>query len=104
MQPNLPARFPFEMLNSVGGVDVGPIDACGLEAFIKQLTGGSDKRLPLLVLAVAGLFPHQKNRGMGAAFSEDGLRGFPVEVASTALTGCFPQAGEVMAGREKFQG
>jgi len=28
--------------------------------------------------------------GMGAAFAKDDLRGFPVEVASTTLAGCFP--------------
>jgi hypothetical protein len=90
MQPNLAARFPFEMLNSIGDVHVGPIDACGLEAFIKQLTGWSDERLPLLVFAIAGLFSHQENSGMGSALPKDDLRRFPIEVTSTALPCGFP--------------
>jgi hypothetical protein len=61
------------------------MDACGLEAFVKQLTGWSDERLPLLVFAIAGLFSHQENSGVGPAFPEDDLRRFPIEVASTTL-------------------
>ena len=90
MQANLAAQFPFEMLHSIGDVHVGPIDACGLEAFIKQLTGWSDERLSLLVFAIAGLFSHQENSGMGPAFPKDDLRRFPIEVASTALPCGFP--------------
>jgi hypothetical protein len=104
MQPNLAARFPFEMLHSVGDVHIGSIDACRLEAFIKQLTGWPDERLPLLVFAIAGLFPHQENSGMGSAFPKDYLRSFPIKVASAASLGGFPQSVEVMVGGEKFQG
>jgi hypothetical protein len=78
------------MLNGVGDVHLTPIDPRRLEAFIQQVTSRPDKRLPLLIFPIAGLFPHQENSGMGAAFAKDDLRGFPVEVASTTLAGCFP--------------
>jgi hypothetical protein len=90
MQPDLSARLPLEMLNSIGDVHLTPVDPRRLEAFIQQVTSRPDKRLPLLIFAIAGLFPHQENSGMGAAFAKDDLRGFPVEVASTTLAGCFP--------------
>jgi hypothetical protein len=104
VQPNLSARFPLEMLNGIGNVHLTPIDTRGLEALIKQLAGGSNKRLSLLVFAISGLFPHQENRGVGAAFPKDGLRGFPIKVASTTLPDRLPKAAEVMVGREIFQG
>ena len=104
VQPNLSARLPFEMLNSIGYVHIGPINARGLEAFIKQLTGRSDKRLPLLVFAIAGLFPHQENSGMCASFPKDDLRGFAIKVASTTLLCRFPQAVEVIMGGKEVQG
>ena len=78
------------MLHSVGDVHLSSIDACGLEAFVKQLTGWSDERLPLLVFAIAGLFSHQENGGVGSAFPKDDLRRFPIEVASTTLLCRFP--------------
>jgi hypothetical protein len=78
------------MLDSVGDVHIAPIDPRGLEAFIKQLTGRSDKGLPLQVFAVTGLFPYQKNSGMSAAFAKDNLCGFTIEVASMTLLCRFP--------------
>jgi hypothetical protein len=104
VQPDLAARFPFEMLNGIGNVHISPIDACRLEAFVKKLTSRPDKRLPLLVFAIAGLFPHQEQSGMGAAFPKNDLRRFPIEVASTAMPCSFPQTVEVMAVGEEFQG
>jgi hypothetical protein len=89
MQPNLAARFPFEMLDSIGDVHLSSIDPRGLEALVKKLTGRSDKRLSLLVFAIAGLFPHQEKSGMDSAFTKDDLRRFPIKVASTTLLGRF---------------
>jgi hypothetical protein len=85
VQPNLSARFPLEVLDGIGDVHIGPINPRGVEAFVKQLTGRSDKWLPLLVFAIAGLLPYQENSGMGAAFAKDNLGGFPIEVASLAV-------------------
>ncbi len=90
MQPNLTARFPLEMLNRVGNVHFTPINARGFEALIKKLAGRSDKRLPLLVFAIAGLFAHQEKSGMDAAFPKDDLRGFTIKVASATLRGRCP--------------
>ena len=78
------------MLNSIGDVHRGPIDPRGLEALVKKLTGGSDKRLSLLVFVIAGLFPHQEKSGMDSAFPKDDLRRFPIKVASTTLLCRFP--------------
>jgi hypothetical protein len=90
VQPNLSARFPFEVFNSVGDVHLGPINPRGLKALVEKLTGGSDKRLPLLVFPIAGLFPHQEKSGMDSAFPKDDLRRFPIKVAATTLLYRFP--------------
>jgi hypothetical protein len=58
----------------------------------------------LLVFAIAGLFSHQENSGMGSAFPKDDLRRFTIKVASTTLLCRFPQTVEVMVGRQKLQG
>ena len=104
VQPNLSARLPFEVLHSIGDVDLAPIDPRRLEAFIEQLAGRSDKRLPLLVFAIAGLLSYQQNSGMGSAFPKDDLRRLPIKVASTTLFGRFPQAIEVMSGGKELEG
>lgn len=90
MQADLSAWFPFEMLNSIGDVDFGPIDPRGLEAFIKQLTGGPDERLPLQVFAIAGLLSHQEKCAMGSPFPKDGLCRFAIKIASLTLLRRFP--------------
>jgi len=78
VQSNFAARFPLEMLNSIGDIHLGSIDARGFEALIKQLTSGPDKWLPLPVFAISRLFTHHKNGGMSATFPEDNLRRFPI--------------------------
>jgi hypothetical protein len=92
------------MLHSVGDVHICSIDACGIETFIKQLTGWSDERLSLLVFAITRLFPHEEDGGMGSALPKDDLGGFAIKVASTTLLCRFPQAVEAVVGREKLQG
>ena len=74
MEPDFAARFPLEMLHRIGDVNLSSIYACGLQAFIQQLAGGPNEWLPLLIFAIAGLFAHQKNGGMGSAFAENDLR------------------------------
>ncbi len=73
VQPDFAPRFPLEMLHRIGDVDLGAIDAGGLQALIKQLTGRPNKRLSLLIFAITRLFAHQKNSGMGSAFAKNDL-------------------------------
>jgi hypothetical protein len=74
MQPDFTPRFPFEMLNRIGHVHFVPIHARGLQALIQQLAGRPDKRSPLMVFAITGLFAHQKYRGASIPFAKDDLR------------------------------
>jgi hypothetical protein len=90
MEPNLASRFPLEMLNGISNVHFTSIDARGFKALIKKLAGRSDKRLPLLVFAIAGLFAHQEKSGMDTAFPKDDLRCFTIKVASATLRGGCP--------------
>ena len=73
MEPNLAPRLPFEMLNRVGQVNFGSIDAGRLQALIQQLTGRTDKGSPLLIFAITGLFADQKYRGANIAFTKHNL-------------------------------
>ncbi len=47
--------------------------------------GRADERMPLAILAVAGLLANEHRRGTRAAFAEDRLRRVLVEVASPAV-------------------
>jgi hypothetical protein len=61
------------MLNRVGQVNFGPINAGRLQALIQQLTGRTDKWSPLLIFAITGLFADQKYCGTSIPFTEDNL-------------------------------
>ena len=99
MQPSLAPRFPFEVLHSVGDVNPGPIDICGLQALIKQLTSWPHKRLSLLVFAIARLFAHEKYRGMCRSLAKYHLGRALIEVASMALLSRLAQAGKITPRR-----
>src|SRR5438874_7930141 len=45
VHPPLAFRFPFEMLDDIGDISVGSIDAGRCQSFIKNAASGTDKRL-----------------------------------------------------------
>jgi hypothetical protein len=78
MQPDFTPRFPFEMLNCIGHVHFGPINASRLQALIQQLAGRPDKWSPLMIFAITRLFAYQKYRGPSIPFAKDDLGRMPV--------------------------
>jgi hypothetical protein len=59
MDATLTASLPLEVLNNVRDKGVSPLDARIRQCFVEQSPGGSDERLPLQVLLMAGLLTHQ---------------------------------------------
>jgi hypothetical protein len=64
VNPPFAARLPFEVLDDVGDVDRGAIDAGLGERSIEQLAGRSDKRTPREILLIARLFADQHQPGI----------------------------------------
>ena len=97
MQTPLAARFPLEVLYRVGDIDVSPVYACFIQAFIKQLPSRADKRPTLFIFLVAGLFADQHQRGVQFSparfsfqFSKHRLRSVTIEVAAVTVLHRFP--------------
>jgi hypothetical protein len=55
MHTAFPARFPFEMLDSIGNENLVARDAGLTQCIIEQPTGRADERLAFAILAIAGL-------------------------------------------------
>src|SRR6267143_2738152 len=73
MQPSLALGLPLEVLDGVGHVHLGAIDAGRLERLIQHPAGGSDEGLALPILAVAGLLADEHRSRLFGPFTEDGL-------------------------------
>ena len=88
------ALFIFEMLDRVGDIGAGAIDAGGGERAIEQLPGGADERAAGQILLIAGLFADEHQPRIGRPLAEHGLRGGGMERAARAAHGflaqCFP--------------
>src|SRR6185312_10880283 len=97
----LAARFPFEVLDSVGDVNFAAIDFSFLQALVQQFSGRADKGAAFLVFAVSRLLTDHHDGDFrscrfraGLQFSKDSLRGVAIEVTSAALLDCFPKDGQ----------
>src|SRR5437899_12133488 len=94
MEPSLALWLPLEVLDGVGHVHLGAIDAGGLKGLIEDAAGGSDERLAFLVLAVTRLLADEHHARMLAPLAEDRLRARPVEIAAAAAGRLLAQAVE----------
>lgn len=71
-------RFPFEMLDDVGDVDLGSVYTYFFEDLVQQTAGGADEGMAGAILGVSRLFADEHDAGRGRSFSEDRLsRVFP---------------------------
>jgi len=90
MDPALASRrrFPPEVLNHVGDVDVGAIDPGILQGAVEDPAGGADEGVALDVLSVARLLADEHHAGSLRSLAEDRLRRVAIQVAAlTALDG-----------------
>jgi hypothetical protein len=77
--------FELEMLDRVRYVHLCTIDVRRFESTIKHAAGRTDERLPREIFFVAGLLAYKDDASLRTAFTEDCLRGVPVQLASLAL-------------------
>src|SRR4029079_4466468 len=80
----LATRFPFEMFDGVGDVDLAARDACILERFVEHRTGRTDKRRTLPIFLVARLLADKHHPSVFGPRTENDLSGGLVEVAPAA--------------------
>ena len=80
----LAAQLEPEMLDRVGDVDVGRVDAGVVDRLAQQPAGRADERQALLVLDVAGLLADEDDPGVRGAAAEDGLGGVLVSSQPSA--------------------
>lgn len=74
MQPPLPAFFEFEMFDGVGHVNLCTFEGRVGESPVEDAAGGTDKRMTLDILFIAGLLADQGHTSRSRAFAKDSLR------------------------------
>jgi hypothetical protein len=79
------------VLDSVGDVHLGAIDAGRLERLVQHPAGRSDEGLALAIFAVAGLFADEHHSRLFGPFTEDRLGSSLVEVAGPTAGGGLAQ-------------
>ena len=95
------ASLPPEVLDRVREVHAPAVDARRLHAVVEHAPGGSDERMPLRVLVIAGLLADQDELGIGGALAEHDLRALLPEIAAPAARGRATQMLEVaVVGQE----
>src|SRR5262249_52620448 len=94
----LAARLPFEMLDGVGDIRSAAVDVCLFHRAIQYAASRTDERPPGFVFFVAGLFSHEDDSGMIAAFPENRLRRMGPERAGTTARSLLAQACERWSG------
>jgi len=95
---------PFEMLDNIGDVDVGAIDARLDECFVEKSSCRPNEWMAGLVLTITGLLADEHHLGSRGAFAENSLGCIPPEVAGFAGAGGPAQALERWRRRHKISG
>jgi hypothetical protein len=104
VEPDLAPRFPLEMLNRIGDVNLPAINSCGFQAFIQEQPGRPDKRPAMLIFTLAGLLSHQKQWGVDEALAENYLSGLLIEIAALTVRCRLLEAAKIVARGQVFQG
>src|SRR5688572_1341158 len=86
-----PSGLPLEVLDRVRHVDLVPGDLGLGQALGEDPAGGPDERLPLDVLAVAGLLTDEHHPGLRRAAPEHGPGGVAVKAAALARAARLPE-------------
>src|SRR4029077_21140666 len=84
VDPALAALGPLEVLNGVGEVYLGAVDAGLVQGPVQDSPGRPDERTPLLVLLIARLLAEKHHRRIRLSLSEHGRRRALVQVAARA--------------------
>ena len=94
------ARHPFEVLDDIGDVGLRRDRSPPRPGSGRAVSGRPDKRVAGEVFGIARLFADQHHPRPLRAFAEHGLCGVPVQIASRAAGGGFPQRADCRLGRD----
>ncbi len=94
VQPSLASRLVLEVLDGVGDIGAGALDAGLGQGAVEKAPGGSHERSALEVLLVARLLAHQHHRGLGRTFAGHALGGVSPEIAAPAALDRLGDGGE----------
>ena len=70
MQPPLPLRLPFEVLDYVRHVTPIAIDPGLDQSAIEKFAGGTDKGMACAILLIPGLFAEEHDVGVARTFAK----------------------------------
>src|SRR4029079_4120217 len=101
MEPSFSTRLPFEMFHRVCDVNDLSIDPSFLERAVEQLAGWPDKRFPLQILLVAGLFADKNNLRIFGSLPENRLSGVFVKRTSGAFARRIAQPPQIAGRRDR---
>src|SRR5207247_1262722 len=87
----LAARLPFEVLDGIGDIGLGTVDAGIVEGAVEQLARRPDEWPSGDVFGVARLLADEEQRRSDVAFAEDGLRAALPQLAGAAARRCLAQ-------------
>jgi hypothetical protein len=99
VDPSLAALLVLEVLDRVGEIHGGPVDAGVVETLTEDPSRRADERLPRQVLAVAGLLAHQDDARITRSVTENGLGGRAEQRTSRTVPGRGGQDAEAAARR-----
>src|SRR6476620_2818934 len=85
VDPSLPARNEFEMLNGIGDVNARAIDSSLFERGIEHFARGPDERATRQIFLVARLLTNEHDRCVERTLAEHRLRGVLVALAARAF-------------------
>ena len=84
MDSALAARLPAEMLDRIGQIEIGGLDAGFAKKLPQQFAGRSDEGLALPIFVVAGHLTDEHEASLAGAFAGDTLRRAFPQLATTA--------------------
>ena len=110
MDAELASWLPLEVLDSVGYVYPGAVDAGFFKALVEELAGGTDEGAALLVFVVTGLLADHHDgdlrlySGSVLDLAENGLGGVTVQITALTSLDSFAEGGEGSSLRDKRNG
>jgi hypothetical protein len=104
VDPPLAARFQVvsKVLDGIGQVHIGAIDARLCECFVENVAGGSDERFAGAILFVPGLLADEQQPGTRCPGGEDDVRGVLPEFATPASWRRLPQSIQIRISRNEL--
>jgi hypothetical protein len=86
MDTALAALFMLEMLYDISHEELAPVEIAFFQGAIEKAARWPDKRMPIAIFLIAGLFAHQHDRRGRGALANNRLRRVNVQRAALAAS------------------